>query len=109
MLRARSLLQDPMAVFRGLSRKDTIGSRTLSTHPRPASQGAGPRAPPTQQAGRAGRRPVYLVTQNATQTKMCATDWLNIACQIKLGTSKLKIHIYFNWLGCSRKDERKGR
>lgn len=31
------------------------------------------------------------------------------ACRIKLGASKLKIHIYFNRSGCSEGDEREGR
>lgn len=92
-LGARSLLRDSRVASSGLSPgKDAAGAAALPARPRPAS--------------RALHR---LVARSVTQPELRASEWQNFACQIKLGTSKLKIHIYFNQSGCSERDEREGR
>lgn len=48
------------------------------------------------------------MARSVTQPEPRASEWQNVACWIKLGASKLKIHIYFNRSGCSERDEREG-
>lgn len=70
------------------------GARPLSPSPRSPLQGGqeahAPGGPESDSDGGAGER-------------------RSAACRIKLGASKLKIHIYFNRSGCSEGDEREGR
>lgn len=74
----------------------------------PSRKGLPPGAPPAQPRWDGGRL-VRLVAWSVTQPERRASEWRNVACQIKLGASKLKIHIYFNRSGCSERDEREGR
>lgn len=71
--------------------------------------GSGGLPPGKAQPRRDGGRLVRLVAWSVTQPERRASQWRNVACQIKLGASKLKIHIYFNRSGCSERDEREGR
>lgn len=89
--------------------EDIVGARALPTIRVLPSGYMAPEPLPTEPPGRTGGRPVCLLAWNVTQMEMGASEWQNVACQIKLGASELKTRIYFNQLGCSEGDEREGR
>lgn len=96
------LLWDSTVVSCGLSRRRHCWGQGPVHHPAPEPL-------PTEPPGRRGGRSLCLLAWTVTQMEMGASEWGNVACQIKLGVSELKIRIYFNQLGCSEGDEREGR
>lgn len=71
--------------------------------------GTRPRALSPCSPWQCGRGPACLLSWSVTQPEVHANEWRNVACQIKLGASELKLHIYFNRSRCSEGDEREGR
>lgn len=101
--------QEPPAGFHGgvkwaLSRKGCCWGHSTACPPRACLPGS-----PHTTRWQDGREAGAPVAQRVTQPELRASEWQNVACQIKLGASKLKIHIYFNRSGCSERDEREGR
>lgn len=108
---ARSRLWDSTVVSCGLSRKGhecglgtaiPPGAPSWTHSPEPSPHAA----PWWAGLGGGGRVPGGPDCDSAGGG---AREWWSVACQVKLGASELKIHIYFNRSGCSEGDEREGR